>query len=189
MTTTATRARAGKRGPQGWVPNQHGAWAMVVVPSVLGLVWVVRDGGHMASSVLLLVCWMVGYFAFFAMSQWLRSRFKPRFLPAVRAYAIAAGALGVGLLALRPHWWSWAVVFLPLVSLALWLAWRRRDRGLLSGAATVAAPCSGAREDPPEGCSRVVVLTGHLLRSRRWRTSGRGAACGPSPDPAGGTGP
>ncbi len=112
---------------------------MVVVPWLLGFVWVVRDGGAVVSSLLLFAFWLMGYFAFFATSQWLRSRFKRRFVPAVRAYAIATGALGIGLLALRPEWWSWVIVFAPLATLSLWLAWRRRDRSLLSGVTTVAA--------------------------------------------------
>lgn len=139
MTSTATRPARVKRGAQGWVPNQHGAWAMVIVPWVLGFAWMVRDGGAVVAPLLLFACWLVGYFEFFALSQWLRSRFKPRYLPAVRAYAVATAMLGLGVLALRPQWWSWALVFAPLVTLSLWLAWRRRDRGLLSGVSTVLA--------------------------------------------------
>lgn len=137
--TTDTRPARVRRGARGWVPNQHGAWAMVSVPWLLGFVLVTRRGGEALPGLLLLACWMVGYFAFFATSQWLKSRFKPRFFPAVRAYAIGAGVLGAALLALRPQWWSWAIVFAPLVVLSLWLAWRRRDRSLLSGISTVAA--------------------------------------------------
>ncbi len=139
MSTTATRPVRPKRGSSGWMPNQHGAWAMLVVPWLLGFAWLVRNDGDIFSSVLLLACWMVGYFAFFTTSQWLRSRMKPRYLPALRTYAVAAGALAVSLLLLKPEWLSWGVVFAPLVTLSLWLSWRRRDRTLLSGASTVAA--------------------------------------------------
>ena len=112
---------------------------MLVVPWVLGCVHVLRSGGPVVSTILLLVCWMTGYFAFFALSQWLRSRMKQRYLPAVRVYCVTASVLGVVLLALRPEWWSWGVVFGPLVEVSLWLSWRRRDRSLLSGVLTVAA--------------------------------------------------
>lgn len=138
MTSTASTTAA-RRGSQGWLPNQHGAWAMLVVPWVLGFVWVVRKGGPVTASLLLFACWLVGYFAFFATSQWLRSRFRPRYLPAVRTYACGTGVLGIAVVAVQPHWWSWGVVFGPLVALSLWLAWRRRDRGLLSGVTTVVA--------------------------------------------------
>lgn len=114
---------------------------MLVVPWLLGAAHMVRHDGDVVSALLLLVFWMAGYFAFFATSQWLRSRCKPRYRGAVFTYAAVTGALGVGLLVLRPEWWSWALVFSPLVGLSLWLSWRRRDRGLLSGATTVAAAC------------------------------------------------
>ncbi len=139
MSATTTRPVSRKRGSSGWMPNQHGAWAMLVVPWLLGFSAVLHTGGSVVSSLLLLVTWLVGYFAFFALSQWLRSRMKPRFLPAVRTYAITAGVLGLGLMLLRPEWLSWGIVFAPLVALALWLSWRRRDRSLVSGVCTVAA--------------------------------------------------
>ncbi len=142
MTTSSARP-AGRirhgRASGGWVPNQHGAWAMLVAPWLVGFSMVLRTGGPVASSLLLLATWIVGYFAFFATSQWLRSRRKPRFVPAVRTYTVAAGLLGLALLSLRPGWLSWGIAFIPLVSLSLWLSWRRRDRRLMSGAVTVAA--------------------------------------------------
>ena len=142
MSTTATPSRrraTQRRGSSGWLPNQHGAWAMLVVPWLLGFVAVVRAEGPVVSSLVMFFAWVIGYFAFFAMSQWLRSRMKPRYRPAVLAYSGTAGILGLWLLVLRPEWLSWAVVFAPLVALSLWLAWRRRDRSLLSGASTVVA--------------------------------------------------
>lgn len=139
MTVTAARPARLRRGSAGWLPNQHGAWAMLVVPWLLGFAEVLRDGNDALSATVLLACWMVGYFAFFSTSQWLRSRMKPRYLLAVWTYAAASGVLGTGLLLLRPEWLSWAVVFAPVVAVTLWLSWRRRDRSLLAGACTVAA--------------------------------------------------
>ena len=48
-------------------------------------------------------------------------------------------ALGLLLLALKPAWWAWALVFGPLTGVGLWLAWKRRERSLLSGLVTVLA--------------------------------------------------
>lgn len=112
---------------------------MLVVPWLFGFVAVLRAGGPILSLLLLLVTWMVGYFAFFAVSQWLRSRMKPRFRRAALTYSGIAGLLGIGLLVLRTEWLSWGAAFAPLVTLSLWLAWKRRDRSLLSGVSTVAA--------------------------------------------------
>lgn len=139
----APKARAAakrKRGP-GWVPNQHGAWAMLVAPYVVGLVAVIADGRFELADVTLFGLWMVGYFAFFATSLWLKARRKPRYLPPVRAYVIASAALGLITLALQPAIATWAIVFAPVLGLGLFFAYRRDDRSLASGATTVSAAC------------------------------------------------
>lgn len=130
------------KGPsRGWVPNQHGAWAMLVVPWLLGFAHAVGAGAFRVEQAVLLAFWMVGYLAFFAAGQWLKSRFRPRYLPALATYGAVAGALGVLLLVLAPGWWPWVLVFAPICSFALWEAWRRRERDVVSGLATVVAAC------------------------------------------------
>lgn len=136
------RPRKSRRGPaSGWVPNQHGAWAFVITPWLLGLFWALASGSFAVEHVVLFAFWLVGYFAFFALSMWLKSRFKPRYRRAVATYGAGSVVLGVVLLALRPDWWSWALVFAPVCTYALWLAYQRRDRDLSSGLATVVAAC------------------------------------------------
>lgn len=114
---------------------------MLVLPWALGLALLVGEGRFAFEQVVLFGFWMVGYFAFFAATLWLKSRFKPGYLPALATYAGAAGVLGVALLLLSPGWWPWILVFAPICGFALWLAWRRRERGLASGVATIAAAC------------------------------------------------
>lgn len=123
------------------MPNQHGAWAFIITPWLLGLAWTVGAGRLLPEHVLLFAFWLVGYFAFFATSLWLKSRFKPRYRPAVVTYATAAAVLGLVVLALRPAWWSWVLAFAPLGGYALWMAWRRSERELVAGLATVVAAC------------------------------------------------
>lgn len=132
------RARARSKG---WVPNQHGAWAMLVLPWVLGLGIVVGQGRFAVEHAVLFAFWMVGYFAFFAATLWLKSRFKPAYVPALVTYSTAAGLLGVVLLVLAPWWLPWVLAFAPLCGFALWLAWQRRERDVVSGLATIAAAC------------------------------------------------
>ncbi len=54
--------------------------------------------------------WLVGYFAFFATGLWLKSGRRSRFLPPVRAYAVAAALLGALTLVLRPGLLRWTPV-------------------------------------------------------------------------------
>jgi hypothetical protein len=108
---------------------------MVASPLLVGAVasgfaWV-----HLA----LAAFWFAGYFAFFATSLWLKARRRPRYRPAVRAYAVAAAALGVVTLALRPGLVVWVPPFLLPLGVGLWAAANRRDRELLTGLATVTA--------------------------------------------------
>lgn len=129
-----------KRAP-GWVPQQHGAWAMLVVPAATGTTLLVRDHGWRWAALPVLAIVLAGYLLLNAASLWLKARRKARYLPPVRAYAVATGLLGVLALALAPGLAGWLVLGAPLVAVALVLASRRRDRALASGLVTVAAAC------------------------------------------------
>ncbi|AKT50467.1 hypothetical protein ADJ73_02515 [Arsenicicoccus sp. oral taxon 190] len=123
------------------MPQQHGAWAMLVVPAVVGTTLLVRDHGWRWVALPVLGVTLVGYLALNAVTLWLKARRKPRYLPPVRAYAATGALLGLGVLATGPGLAGWLLVAAPLLAVALWLASQRRDRALLSGVVTVAAAC------------------------------------------------
>ncbi|MHA6510586.1 YwiC-like family protein [Tessaracoccus sp. Y1736] len=128
----------------GWVPKQHGAWAMLVVPYLAGLV-MARDARPLdAGDAMLGLTWLVAYFAYNAATLLLRSPAKRRgrYLPALALYSTATAVLGLTTLALKG--WGlllWAPVYAVLVGAGLWLAWKRRDRSLASGVLMVIASC------------------------------------------------
>ncbi|WP_298133809.1 YwiC-like family protein [Micropruina sp.] len=129
------------RASAGWVPNQHGAWAMLAVPIAAGLT--LRPTGS-AYAPFLAACCVLGYFAFHASSQWLKSApvRRGRYRPAMLAYT--ALALGVGVIALALGGWPllhWLPPVVALLAPALWLAQHRNERALLGGALTTAAAC------------------------------------------------
>lgn len=123
-----------RHGP-GWVPNQHGAWAMIVIPPLAGL-WL---SGPSWRHVPLLGLWWIGYFAFFATGQWLRSRRKPRYWPPVRTYFLAMVPFALPLLITTPHLIVWALPFAPLMAITLWCSANRKDRSLLNDVVTLIA--------------------------------------------------
>lgn len=132
-----------RRRAPGWVPQQHGAWAMLVVPFVAGCILRWSDTGvlpgHLAP---LFVFWILGYFAFNAASLWLKAApvKRPALLRPLLTYAGAAALAGLATLAMaggRILWW--ALLYLPLLVPALMLAAQRRERATLGGALTVAA--------------------------------------------------
>ncbi|MFZ1373860.1 MAG: YwiC-like family protein, partial [Nostocoides sp.] len=131
---TATRGH--RRGP-GWVPNQHGAWAMLAAPLLVGIL----AGQPRWVHVPLTAFWFAGYFAFFATGLWLKSRRKPRYLPPVRAYAVLAAALGLLTAAAHPGLVRWAPLFALPLGLGLLASATRTERSLVSGLSTAIGSC------------------------------------------------
>ena len=131
MTAVAARARRGAT----WVPNQHGAWAMLTGPLLVGI----AAGGAAWVQLPLTLAWFLGYFAFFAAGLWLKSGRKQRFGPPVLVYSLACVPAGVAVLVMDPSLVRWVPSFAPLLVIGLVLAAERKDRSLASGLATTAA--------------------------------------------------
>ncbi|QLQ15057.1 MAG: YwiC-like family protein [Micropruina sp.] len=130
------------RKTQGWVPNQHGAWAMLLGPYLAGVILRLRDADWQPYVIPLLACWLLGYFAFHAASLWLKAApaRRGRYRPALITYAAFSGTAGLlTLLLAGPGLAGWALPFVPLLVPALWLAWRRNERAVTGGGLTVAA--------------------------------------------------
>lgn len=121
-----------RRRSPGWVPNQHGAWAMLATPLLVGAL----AAGPVWAHLPLAAFWFAGYLAFFATGLWLRSGRRARYLPPVRAYAVLAAVLGALVLVLRPDLLRWAPLFVLPLGVGLAAAAARRDRSLPSGLAT-----------------------------------------------------
>ncbi len=121
-----------RRGP-GWVPNQHGAWAMLASPLLVGIL----AGGVAWVHVPLTAFWFAGYLSFFATGLWLRSGRRARYWPPVRAYVTVTAGLGLVVALARPGLLVWAPAFAPPLGIGLWAAAHRRDRDLLAGLSTV----------------------------------------------------
>lgn len=125
-------------GRKAWVPNQHGAYSMLVLPPVIG--WIV--GGFSWVNLLLLPAWWDAYLTYWAWSQWLRTRSPRRrrlLLLPLLVYTCSTACLGLITLLVAPYLLGWAVPLVPLFAVAAWEVWRGRERSLLSGLATTAA--------------------------------------------------
>lgn len=138
MSTPSAPARpAGRRRrvPRSWVPNQHGAWAMVVAPPVVGAL----VAGPSAWHLLLLVAWLAAYCTYFAATQWLRSGRRDRYRAPVVGYAAATTLLGVPLLVAHPALLRWAPAYAVLLGVSLGYASRRADRSYGNDLVTILA--------------------------------------------------
>lgn len=105
---------------------------MLSAPLVAGAI----ASGPSWRHLLLAAFWFAGYFAFFALSLWLKSRRKPRYLPPLKVYLPLATALGLAVLAVDPGLVRWAPLFLVPGTVGLVASATRHERALLSGIAT-----------------------------------------------------
>ena len=133
----------------GWVPQQHGAWAMLITPMLLGVIlrlsatksWHTRSE---SSWYLIPLCatMFLGYFAFNAAALWLKAAAKRRHLytrPTVTWAAITAACGILTIILAGVPIVGWALIFLPLTAIALVLVQQGKERSLTSGAITVIA--------------------------------------------------
>ena len=151
MTQQAPSApRGGSRGARpsahrmrtlqrhGWMSDQHGAWAMMALPPLLG--WAL-SGRFSWLVLLLLVAWAMAFQLFSATCLWVKTPAKRRgrILPALVTFGVATAIPGIALLASRPQLLWWGCAFAPLASCALFLVWRGRERSLATRAASILA--------------------------------------------------
>lgn len=142
--TARPRSRHKKKSlaARGWLPNQHGAWAMLAVPFIVGVVLASRAGKPLeAWLVPLAIAELSAYLAFNVLGLWLHA--APARREAFRTSMIAYGALtGLGaalviVLGGASLLW-WLPVAAPLMAWAVWQASRKHDRSVTSGLVTVA---------------------------------------------------
>ncbi|AQP45482.1 YwiC-like family protein [Tessaracoccus flavus] len=130
--------------PAGWVPKQHGAWAMIIVPYVTGLLLAARLRPLEWSDATLGLTWLVGYFAFNAATLWLKApaRRRASFQTPLITYLGISAVFGVATL-IQKGWpiLIWVPPYAVVLGISLWLAASKRERSLLSGVLTVVASC------------------------------------------------
>ncbi|MGN0064982.1 MAG: YwiC-like family protein [Nocardioides sp.] len=119
---------ARRRSP-GWVPNQHGAWAMLASPLLVGVLHAGPTWVHLPLGVF----WFAGYFAFYATSVWLKSGRRARHARPAAVYLAVAAVAGTVVALADPSLLRWAPLFAVPLGVGLLAAAARRERELLSG--------------------------------------------------------
>ena len=134
-TASPRRERGNARRRRGqWVPPQHGAWAMLIVPYLAGLIAVGFTWPHLP----LLVAWLAGYpLSYFALLAVKTRRFA-RFRPQILTFGTAALLAGGITVAVRPALLYYAPLFAVVLVINGLFAARRDDRALLNGLVSVA---------------------------------------------------
>ena len=137
VPTAEPGRRSVQRRRRQFLPPQHGAWAMLVVPyvaalAVAGTTWV---------DLPLAGAWLAGYLLSYYAFQTLKSRRPRRYRDQLLVYAALALPLAAVVVWARPAVLWYAPAYATLLSVNAWYAWRRRERALLNDLAAVLQSC------------------------------------------------
>ena len=142
MARTAAGTRpaarpAGRSIARRYLPPQHGAWAMLLLPFAVG----VACAGPVPLHLVLLVAWICGYL----LSYWALLAVKTgrpgRVAGPLRLYAAGCLPAAVVVAVAVPAVWWFAPVFAALLAVNAGYARRRDDRALPAGLASVVQSC------------------------------------------------
>lgn len=126
-----------------WLPQAHGAWAMLLLPFLVGLSW--HEGQPPNYVWPLLPAWLFGYFAHNALVMLLRTPKdhprRRRFWRPMAVYGGLAGAFAALVLSLNLSSALWLPLFVPFFALNLWRASLGDDVSLLARGSAAAAAC------------------------------------------------
>lgn len=127
----AARSARGRR--HRFLPPQHGAWAMLLLPYAAALTVTGARWPHLP----LLGAWLAGYlFSYYAL-QAVKTGRPDRVRPQLLVYGGAAALLAAPVLLARPAVLGYAPLYALLVAVNVWYARRRRERALLNDLASV----------------------------------------------------
>jgi hypothetical protein len=120
-----------------FLPAQHGAWAMLIVPFVTGLL----ASGFRWPDGPLFVAWLAGYPLSYFVLQAIKSRRPGRYRPQILAYGLVSAPLAIVAAIGCPALLAYAPIFAALFAVNAWYAARRDERALLNGVASVLQSC------------------------------------------------
>lgn len=122
---------------RGWLPDYHGAWAMVIVPFLVGTLLGTPRWEHLP----LFLAWLTGYCCFYAATTWWRARRRSPITPALLTYAGLAAVWIIITVVISPRILYWAPWCILLTAMTVVLTLTRHERALLTRVITVIAGC------------------------------------------------
>lgn len=134
---TGRRAPGRRRRIRQFVPPQHGAWAMLLLPYLIGVLIAGFRWPHLP----LLGAWLAGYlFSYYAL-QAIKSRRPGRFRQQLLLYLPSVALLGGIVVLVRPTVLAYAPVYALLLALNGVYAWRRQERAVVNDLVSVVQSC------------------------------------------------
>jgi len=119
------------------IPPQHGAWAMLAVPYLLGTL----AAGWTWAALPLLAIWLLGYLSSYSALMALRVRRRERFVASARITGVLALPFALWLVVARPWLLAAWLAFVPMALVNVWYARRHDERAWPNGLASVTNAC------------------------------------------------
>lgn len=116
-----------------YIPNQHGAWAMLIVPFLFGVIASTPSPLH----ILLFICWLLIYLLMFPLLQWIRTRKTSLYRNPILFYGVLLVPVATWLVILRPDLILIALMFIPLFIVNAYFARTKNERALLNDIAAI----------------------------------------------------
>lgn len=120
-----------------YIPNQHGAWAMLVLPFLFG---VAASRGQLIH-IPLFVCWLLIYLFSFPLLQGVKTRKFKRYAQPLKLYGILLLPLIIYLVAAEPVLLWFVLPLVPLFAVNLYYARTKNERALLNDISAIVAFC------------------------------------------------
>ncbi|MFF0739301.1 YwiC-like family protein [Streptomyces sp. NPDC004111] len=134
-----------RRKPVKWLPDQHGAWAMLAVPFAAGTFLGSPTWLHLP----LFGAWLLAYVTAFHLQQYVRlrrlsrnPRAAGRHVRPLLTFGAALAVLGAPLLVVRPWLLVAVAAALPFFAVNTLYAWRNNERALVNGLVAVVPACA-----------------------------------------------
>lgn len=121
-----------------YIPNQHGAWAMLLLPFLLGMSAARPALAHIP----LFLCWLAMYLFSFPVLQWIKTGRKERYLKPSLLYGLILLPLAAFVAVSEPKLIGYGVLLLIVFAIPAYYAKAKNERALLNDIVAVLLFCS-----------------------------------------------
>jgi len=121
-----------------YIPNQHGAWAMLIIPFLLGTFAAKASIIH----ILLFIGWLLVYLLSFPFLQFIRTGKSKLYLRPIQVYGALFVVVGAALLILKPVLALIGLAYIPLFLINIYYAKLNQERSFVNDMVAVIQFCS-----------------------------------------------
>lgn len=117
-----------------WIPNQHGAWAMLIAPVVVGALAAGPNPWHL----LMLVTWLAAFCLNFYLQLAIKSRKPAKYQRQLAVYGGVTAVLGIGLVAHDPDVLRMLLFAVPAFAVNVAFVLQRNERAWVNDVVGIA---------------------------------------------------